>query len=214
MRTCALACAAVLAALPASAKDLGLAVELLPGHPVYHESTREAGVVIAIAITPRQGAASDLHGLCEELRVAAGLRREHGEGVPLEVIFVVPYKEMAIEGYYLPADGASDGEALVPGNGVARETLDGIVARAGIPGRVLDEGDVEHEVSCEIGEPAWLLRWEDVRLIDGEEPDAVIDRAYRRFATIHRSVVEQATGVRLAAFPSFGSKHLARRSSP
>jgi hypothetical protein len=214
MRTCALAYAAVLVAVPASAKDLGLAVDLLPGHPVYHESTREAGAVMAIAITSGQGTPTDLKGLCEELRVAAGLRREHGEGLALEVIFVVPYKGMAIEGYYLPVDGTAGNEALVPGNGIARATLDGIVARAGIPGRVLDEGNVEHEVSCELAEPAWLLRWEDVRLIEGEQPDAVIDRAYRRFAAIHRSVVQQATGVRLAASPSFGSKHLARRLSP
>ena len=215
MRACALTCAAAMVAIPASAQDLGLVVDLLPGHPVYHESAREAGVVMAIAITPGQGAATDLKGLCEELRVAAGLRREHGEGLPLEVIFVVPYKGMAIEGYYLPADGMPGGEALVPGSGVARDMLDGIVARAGIPGRVLDEGDVEHEVSCELGEPGWLVRWEDVRLIGGEEPDAVIDRAYRRFAAVHQSVVDHATGIPpLADSRSSGSNHLARRSSP
>lgn len=210
MRTCALACAAVLLALPASAKDLGLVVELLPGHPVYHEIAGEAGVITAIAITPGKAPATDLQGLCEELRAAAGLRREHGEGLPLEVIFVVPYKDMAIEGYYLPAEGTAGDEALVPGNGIEREMLDGIVARAGIPDAVLDEGDVEHEVSCELGEPAWLLRWEDVRLVAGEEPDAVIDRAYDRFGAIYRSVVEQATGVRLASY----REHLARSSSP
>ena len=202
MRTYALACAAVLLALPASAKDLGLVVELLPGHPVYHESEAEAGVVAAIAITPGKAPATDLRGLCEELRAAAGLRREHGEGLPLEVIFVVPYKGMAIEGYYLPADGTAGSEALVPGNGIEREILDGIVVRAGIPGPVLDEGDVEHELSCELGQPAWLLRWEDVRPIAGEEPNVVIDRAYDRFAAIYRSVVAQATGVRLAGYRS------------
>jgi hypothetical protein len=206
MRSCALTCAAVLVAVPVSAQDLGLAVDLLPGHPVYHESGREAGVVMAIAITPGRGT-TDLKGLCEELRVAARLQRERGERLPLEVIFVVPYKGMAIEGYYLPADGTSGSEALVPGSSIAREALDGIVARAGIPGRVLDEGDVEHEVSCELGEPAWLLRWEDVRLIGDEEPDAVIDRAYRRFATIHRRVVDHATGTA----PQGGGFPLVRR---
>jgi hypothetical protein len=215
MRTCAWAFAAAMVAVPAFAQDPGLVVDLLPGHPVYHESAREAGVVMAIAITPGQGTAIDLKALCEELRVAAGLRRAHGDGLPLEVIFVVPYKGMAVEGYYLPADGTPGIEALIPGNGIARDMLDGIVARAGIPSRVLDEGDVEHEVSCELGEPAWLLRWEDVRLIGGEEPDAVIDRAYRRFATIHRSVVEQATGTPpLVDSRSFEAHHLARRSSP
>ena len=215
MRTCALACAASIAAFPAATRDLGLVVDLLPGHSVYHESAREAGAVMAIAITPGQGTAADLKALCEELRVAAGLRREHGEGLPLKVIFVVPYKAMAIEGYYLPPDGKPGIEALVPGSGIARGTLDGIVARAGIPSRVLDEGDVEHEVSCELGEPAWLLRWEDVRHIGGEEPDAVIDRAYRRFAIIHRSVVDHAAGkTPVGDSRSFGSDHLARRSSP
>jgi hypothetical protein len=215
MRACALIFAAALVAVPASAKDLGLAVDLLPGHAVYHESAREAGVVMAITITPGRGAVTDLKGLCEELRVAAGLRRELGAGLPLEVIFVVPYKGMAIEGYYLPADGTHGNEALVPGSGIARDMLDGIVARAGIPSRVLDEGDVEHEVSCELGEPAWLLRWEDVRLVGGEEPDAVIDRANRRFATIHRSVVDHAKGSapQVGDARSFGSSHLARRPS-
>ena len=206
MRSCALACATVLLAVPASAQDLGLAVDLLPGHPVYHEIVGEAGVVMAIAITPGQGK-TDLKGHCEELRVAAGLQRERGEGLPLEVIFVVPYKGMAIEGYYLPADGAPGKEELVPGIGIAREALDGIVARAGIPGRVLGERDVEHEVSCELGEPAWLLHWEDVRLIGGEEPDTVIDRAHRRFAAVHRSVVDHATGTA----PQGGGFPLVRR---
>jgi hypothetical protein len=76
---------------------------------------------------------------------------------------------------------------------------------------VLDESDVEHEVSCELGEPAWLLRWEDVRHIGGEEPDAVIDRAYRRFATIHRSVVDHVKGAAPLAI-SRAAGRLPRRS--
>jgi hypothetical protein len=201
-----------MAAVPASAQELGLVVDMLPGHAIYHESDREAGVVMAIAIKPAQGEATDLQSLCEELRIAAGLDRQQGQDLPLEVIFVVPYKGMAVEGYYLPTDGTSGGEALVRGKDVPREMLDGIVARAGIPSAVLDEADVEQEVSCELGKPAWLLRWEDVRLVDGEDPDAVIEGAYRRFMTVHQSVVEHAKRTRLAASQSPGSDRLARRS--
>jgi hypothetical protein len=39
-------------------------------------------------------------------------------------------------------------------------------------------------------EPAWHINWSDVRLIGDEGPDAVIERAYRRFVAIHQSVVE------------------------
>ena len=197
MRICALTYVAMITAIgavPASAEAPGLAIDLLPGHPVYHEREREAGVVMAISITPGQGAAVDLKALCEELRVAAGLGRESGDGVPLEVIFVVPYKGMAIEGYYLPADGAPGGEALIQGNAIARARLDGIVARGGFPARILDETEVEHEISCELGEPAWLLRWEDIRPVEGEQPDTLIESAHRRFMTIHRSVVEHSIG--------------------
>jgi hypothetical protein len=215
MRTCALTIAAAIVALPASARDPGLVIDLLPGHAIYHESEREAGVVMAISITPGQGSATDLQGLCEELRLAAGLQPEHGKNLPLEVIFVVPYMGMAIEGYYLPAEGAAGSEALVPGNGIARATLDGIVARAGIPGDVLDEEQVEQELSCELGASAWLLRWEDVRLVGGEDPDTVIDRAYRRFMAIHQSILEHAVGTLPSANDDLlGSDHLARRPSP
>ena len=194
MRTCALACAVAMAAVPASAQELGLVIDLLPGHPVYHESERAAGVVMAVSITPGQGDAPDLQALCEELRVAAGLRRDNGKDLPLEVVFVVPYKGMAVEGYYLPAEGGSASEALIRGDDIARVTLDGIVARAGIPAHVLDETDVEHEVSCELRAPAWLIRWQDVRPLAGASPDAVIERAYQKFVAIHRSIVEHAMG--------------------
>jgi hypothetical protein len=86
----------------------------------------------------------------------------------LEVIFVVPYKGMAIEGYYPPNDGTVEG-GLVPGSGVPRETLDSIVAHAGIPPRVLDETNVEHEISCETGAPLWSVVWYDVRHISNED---------------------------------------------
>ena len=86
---------------------------------------------------------------------------------------------MAVEGYYWPEDRSSDTGVLVPGSGVSRETLDAIVARAGIPPRILDEADVEHEISCEIREPLWHVGWQDLRLIGDEDPDTVIDAPTR-----------------------------------
>ena len=105
---------------------------------------------------------------------------------------------MAIEGYYLPTIDGHGSEALVRGKDIARETLDGIVGRAGIPARILDETGVEHELSCELGEPAWFLRWEDVRPVGGEDPDTVILRAQRRFMAVHQSIIEHATGTWLS----------------
>ncbi len=194
MRIFALGCIAAMAALPASASGPGLDVDLLPGHPLHLEATREAGVVMAIAITPHVPGSTDLVALCDELRTAAGLALDQGAGLPLEVIFVVPYKGMAIEGYYLPVDGAPGAERLIAGNAVARTALDDIVARAGIPADVLDEAGVEHEVSCELRRPAWLIRWEDVRPIETETPETVIARAYDRFLALHRVVLDHAGG--------------------
>jgi hypothetical protein len=190
MRISALAFTAAIAAFPASAQGLGLVVDLLPGHPIYHESEGEAGVIMALSIRPVDGDSADLKEVCEELRVAAGLPRKNREDLPLEVVAVVPNEGMAIEGYYLPPDGTSGSEALVPGTKVARETLDGIVTRAGIPSHLLDETNVEHEIVCEINKPAWLIHWLDVRRVNGENPDTVIQRAYRRFMTIQQVVVE------------------------
>lgn len=147
---------------------------------------------MALSITPSEDGSRTLTALCEDLRAAAGLQRALETDLPLEVVFVVPYKGMAVEGYYLPAEGTAAREELVPGNGVARQALNGIVARAGIPPRLLDETDVEHEISCEINEPAWLIRWEDVRLVNGEAPETVIDRAHQRFMAIHQSVLDDA----------------------
>jgi hypothetical protein len=110
---------------------------------------------------------------------------------------VVPRKGMAIEGLYLASDGASGSDALVRGEEVARPVLDDIVSRAGIPPRVLDETDVEHEISCTPGEPLWSITWSDVRRIGDEEPEAVIDRAHQRFLAIHQSVVEHNASERL-----------------
>ncbi len=187
-------CAAVLAALPASANEVTRGIDLIPGHVVYHERQKEAGVVMALSITPDQNYAAKLTELCEELRAAAGLENENGDGLRLQTLYVVPYKGMAVEGYYLlPNDDSYERTALVPGNGVARTTLNRIVARAGIPPRVLDETNVEHEISCETDRPLWTIAWNDVRRIGDEEPEAVIERAHHRFLAIYQSVVEHAT---------------------
>ena len=185
----ALAYSAMLAALSAAAQGTALAIELIPGHPIYHDDGQEAGVAMALAITPDPGHPANLTALCEELRLAAGLGEER-EDLRLETIFVVPYKALAVEGYYWPRDGSLERNALVPGDGVARATLDDIVSRAGIPPRVLDETDVAHEISCATGVPRWDLTWSDIRLIGQETPDAVIERARDRFMAVHQSVVE------------------------
>lgn len=186
----ALTCAAALAALPASAQEVALGIDLIPGHPVYHEHQNEAGVAMALSITPGQNHATTLIELCEELRVAAGLGKESGHELRLEAIFVVPYKGMAVEGYYLPRDGTFASDALVRGKDITRSMLDGIVSRAGIPPRVLDETNVEQEISCSPHEPVWSIAWSDVRRIGDEQPDAVIERAHQRFLDIHQNVVE------------------------
>jgi hypothetical protein len=190
MRISALACAGVVLALPAAAEEAPLGITLQRGHPLYHEIAREAGVAMGLSITPQGEHATELVELCHELRRAAGLGSENGDRLFLETIFVVPYKEMAIEGYYWPENRSSDTGVLVPGSSVARETLDAIVARAGIPPRVLDETNVEHEISCEIRAPLWHVSWQDLRPVGDEDPDTVIERAYHRFMEIHQAVVE------------------------
>jgi hypothetical protein len=192
MRIRVLMCAAMVAAVPASAQEVMPGVKLMPGHPVYHESEKEAGVAMALSIRRGNGQGTNLSELCEELRLAAGLENGSADELRLGTIFVVPYKGMAVEGYYWPDDGTLERSVLVPGNGIPRSTLDTIVARAGIPPRVLDETNVEHEISCETGEPLWHVVWHDIRPIGDEEPDAVIESAHRRFLAIYRSVVEQS----------------------
>lgn len=188
MKICALSCAAMIAAAPASAQQL--MIELLPGHPVYHEREQEAGVTMALSIIPDHDRTSNSMELCEELRVAAGLDSENGDKLRLETIFVAPHTGMTVEGYYLPGDGTFGKNALVRGKGVSRDTLDTIVTRAGFPARLLDETNVKHEISCETGEPLWHLVWYDVRPVGDEKPDALIERAYDRFMAVHQSVVE------------------------
>ena len=188
MRVCALACAAVIVAVPASAQEASPGIELLPGHPIYHESEHEAGVAMALLIAPDDERTTDLRELCEELGLAAGLGSGHADR--LETVFVAPYKGMAIEGYYLPKDGTFEQDARVAGSGVTREALNSIVAHAGIPPLVLEQTNVKHEISCATGEPFWHVGWYDVRLIGDEDPSTVIDRAYHRFLAIYQSVVE------------------------
>ena len=196
MRIPALACAMLAATVPASAQDASLGIELLPGHPIHHQREHEAGIAMALSITSARG--TDLTELCQELRIAAGLTAADNDELRLETIFVVPRKGMAVEGYYLPRDGTLGKSALVPGKALAREMLDSIVARAGIPPRILDETNVEHEISCELGGPLWHVVWYDVRHIGDEEPDAVIERAYARFMAVHQSVVEHSANPRLS----------------
>jgi hypothetical protein len=52
--------------------------------------------------------------------------------------------------------------------------------------------DVEHEISCETSESAWLMRWEDIRPVGSEGPDQVIASAQRRFMAVHQSIVDRA----------------------
>lgn len=190
MRTAPLIGAAMLATLPASAQQMTPRIELITGHPIYDETMQQAGVAMALAITPDRDHRPDLIALCEELRVAAALDDENDEHLRLETIFVVPRKAMAIEGIYWPRDGSLEEHALLRGGDVARTTLDSIVARAGIPPRVLDETQVEHEVSCSTIEPLWNVAWQDVQPIGDGDPDTVIERARQRFMAIHQNVVE------------------------
>jgi hypothetical protein len=122
------------------------------------------------------------------LRLSAGLEHE-SDALRLESIFVVPYKGMAIEGLYLPTDGSSESDALLRGKDIARVSLDRIVARAGIPPRMLDEANVEQEISCTQREPSWLIAWTDLLPIGEQEPEAVIERARQRFLAVHQDVL-------------------------
>ncbi|MGI9418308.1 MAG: hypothetical protein ACR2RA_10775 [Geminicoccaceae bacterium] len=165
-------------------------IDLLPGHSVYDEREQMAGVVTAISITPSQENAADLTSLCEELRLAARLEDLTSDGLALEALFIVPYKGMAIEGYYFSTRDAFDDGTLVSGKNAAREVIYDIVSRAGFPPGILDEADVEHEISCEVNQPSWHVRWEDVRPIDDKKPDTVVEHARHRFLAIHQDVID------------------------
>jgi hypothetical protein len=190
MRIHTLTFAAALACLPASAQELALTIDLIPGHAIYHEHGQEAGVAMALSITPGPDRSTTLLELCDELRAAAGLRTQHEGELRLETIFVVPYKGMAVEGLYLPGNGTLDRNALVRGEGIARSTLDRIPAQAGIPPGILDETNVEHEISCATAEALWFIAWHDVRPISDAQPEAMIERARQRFLAVHQSVLD------------------------
>ncbi len=175
---------------PKLAENDSLTIDLLLGHSVYDVQEHIAGVVTAISITPNQQGASYLTLLCEELRLAARLEDLTNDGLALETLFVVPYKGMAIEGYYFATSDDFGNGTLIPGKSATREAIDDIVSRAGIPPSVLDETDVEHEISCEVNEPSWHVRWEDVRPIDDKKPDTVVEQARRRFLAIHQDVID------------------------
>lgn len=176
-----------------------LVIDHLPGHTVYNEREQEAGVITAISITPGEHNVADLMSLCEDLRFAAGLEHMTSDGLVLEVLFVVPYKAMTIEGYYFSMNDELGNGTLISGNSIATEALDGIVGQAGIPAGILDETDVEQEISCELNEPAWHVRWEDVRPVNGEKPDTVIEHAHRRFMAIYQSVVDHSRAIPVSA---------------
>ena len=91
----------------------------------------------------------------------------------------------------MPNDGTFERGVLVPGNGIPRGTLDSIVARAGIPPRILDETNVEQNMSCETGEPLWQVGWYDVRLIGDEDPNTMIERACPHQALIQHNARER-----------------------
>ena len=184
---------------PKPAANDTFTIDLLLGHSVYDEREQVAGVVTAISITPSQQNAVDLTSICEELRLAARLEDLTSDGLALETLFIVPYKGMAIEGYYFSTRDALDDAMLVPGWNAAREVIDDIVSRAGFPPNVLDETNVEHEISCEVNEPSWHVRWEDVRPIDSKKPDTVIEHAHNRFMAIHQDVVDHNRKAPLSA---------------
>ena len=184
--------ALVLAALPASAQDDVDGITLIHGHPIYHETSNEAGVTMGLSVAGDQPHTAPLAELCNELRAAAGLRRETRKGLKLRALFIVPYKAMIVEGYYLPQDDGLEIHALIPGVKVERPVLDGLMARAGLPPNVLDEVNVEQEVSCQIEEPLWSISWQDIRPVGNEAPETVIERARERFMSIYLSVLHRA----------------------
>ena len=119
MKICAFGCLVIVSISAAAAEEPLLAIDLLGGHAIHHAAEAKAGAVMGIAIA-RGRAPTDLEGLCDELRVAAELEVEDDRDLPLRVVFIVPYKAMAIEGFYLPLDGTPGLERLVPGRDVDR----------------------------------------------------------------------------------------------
>jgi hypothetical protein len=190
MRIRLLTWAVVLVALPVASDEISPRIDILYGHPIYRQQAREAGVAMGITISVNKVQAALLTGPCERLRAAASLAREAGGGLPLQTLFVVPSKGMAIEGYYFPSDGNPGRAVLIPGRPVTRSALDRIMALVAIPPALLDEFNVDLEISCRITEPLWVISWHDIRRTGDTQPESVVEVARRRFMTIHRSVVE------------------------
>jgi hypothetical protein len=190
MRIRLLIWAIALVAHPVASDEVSLRIDVLYGHPIYRQQAHEAGVVTGMTISVDEVQAALLTAPCERLRAAASLAREAGDEIPLQTIFVVPRKGMAIEGYYFPSDGNLERAVLIPGQSVARPALDRIMALAALPPALLDEINVNLEISCRIAEPLWLISWYDIRRIGDAQPEAVVEVARRRFMAIHRWVVE------------------------
>lgn len=192
MKSRLFACAVMLAAAPASAEDAVKGITLVHGHPIHHEAAKRAGVTMGVSISGKQPHTAPLVRLCDELRIAAGLRLKVRKEFTLQAVFVVPRKEMAVEGYYLPANGDPEFYALIPGMKVARAFLKDTLARAGMPPHILDEADVEHEISCHTDEPRWTMSWQDIRPVGDERPETVIERARERFMAVYRNILKRA----------------------
>lgn len=199
MRIRLLIWAVVLVALPVASDEISPRIDILYGHPVYRQQAHEAGVAMGMTISVNEVQAALLTGPCERLRAAASLAREAGGGLPLQTLFVVPSKGMAIEGYYFPSDGNPGRAVLIPGRPVTRSVLDRIMALAAIPPALLDEISVSVEISCRITEPLWVIFWHDIRRIGDAQPEAVVEVARRRFMAIYRSVVEYGAKNRVIA---------------
>jgi len=188
-----LTCATLFLVAPAWAGEAHHKVTLLHGHPMYDEVTQKAGVSMGLSIAGSESSGSQLAKACRELKRLSGLRSETGDGLELVKLFIVPYKDMAVEGFYLPSDGSFGSNALLKGNPLDRSTIEGVVTRAGIPRLVLHETNVEQEISCDLEEPVWTIVWQDIRTIDDQGPDVTIEQARTRFLSIYRDVVRYAS---------------------
>lgn len=192
MRIHLLTWALALAAVSAAADEVKLRLEPLHGHIINREPVHEAGVATGLTLSVNEEQAAVLTDPCERLRAAARLANELPDGFHLRILFIVPRKEMAVEGYYFPADHDVKRAMLKAGHAIARPILNRILAGAAIPPALLDENSVELEISCHVNEPLWVIAWLDVQRISDRQPEAVIDTARLRFMTVYRKVAEYA----------------------
>ncbi len=188
-----LTCATALLVAPAWAGEAHHTVTLLHGHPMYDEVTQKAGVSMGLSIAGSESSASQLTKACRELQRLSELRSETGDGLELVTLFIIPYKNMAVEGFYMPSDGSFGSNALLKGKPLDGSAIEGLVALAGIPRFVLHETNVEQEISCDLEDSVWTIVWQDIRAIDDEEPEVTIEQARARFMSIYRNVVQYAS---------------------